>query len=55
MIAKKFPSIAAGNYKSGQIKGGITRVKKARNTLLVISRMNVKVPEIDNADKKEKD
>ena len=55
VIAKMFPSITACNYKAGQIKGGITRVKKeARHTLLTLARMNVKFPEIDNEGKLEK-
>ena len=38
--------------QAGQIKGGITIVKKgARHTLLTLSCMNMKVPEIDNEGK----
>ena len=52
LIAKMFPTIVAGNYKAGQIKGGITRVKKeAKHTISIMARMNVKVPEIDNEGK----
>ena len=49
LIAKMFSSIVAGNFKAGQIKGGITRVKKeAKHTFTILARMNVKVSEIDH-------
>ena len=49
LIAKMLSSIVAGNFKAGQIKGGITRVKKeAKHTFRIVTRMNVKVPEIDH-------
>ena len=49
LIGKMFPNIVSGGFSDSKIKGGVTRVEKeARNTLIALSRINAKVPEIDN-------